>query len=118
MSDVLVSLDADEAITKTSKDYNAAMIRFQRWVSENPGKSDSFDEEFLLLKQEIKLLRVRLNELREMKDNYQNTLLMAPRYNENFIVNNEIIKSRDNVVSTGERGSKLGNRNINKLSVG
>jgi hypothetical protein len=79
-----MSLTADESIKIVQDELNAKLVAFDKWASFNPdklkdcmSKNDPNYEscmEFLQWKQEIKLLRLKLNEYNQIKNNFQNTL--------------------------------------------
>ena len=69
-----VSLSTEEAITKVNAELNLEMVNFGRWVAQNPSQTVSTNMEFRQMKQNIKLLRLRVRELEEMRDSYRNIL--------------------------------------------
>lgn len=71
-----VSLTADDAIQKTQMQLNEAMIAFDRWVSQNPLLTNPSNVVYRTQRQNIKLLRLRLRELEQLKNEYQNRLVL------------------------------------------
>lgn len=114
------SLTADDAIKKTSDELNRAMVALDRWLAQTPGGPTSDFETFRLMKQNIKLLRLKRNELIDMKNDYQNTLTfqsLPPR--ENVSPPEIFSKPRGITTPLDERvGNKLGRRGANKVSYG
>ncbi|RKO94516.1 hypothetical protein BDK51DRAFT_50044 [Blyttiomyces helicus] len=77
MSDqqVSVSLTADEAIVKATAMLNTKMANFDRWASQNPTKMSAGEVELQQKRQEIKLLRLEINDLKKLKMDYQDSFI-------------------------------------------
>ena len=70
------SLTADEALAKTQAELNDANNDFDRWISANPALATPTNVEFRLRQQTIKRLRLKLKEIKDIKQDYQNTLMV------------------------------------------
>jgi hypothetical protein len=115
-----VSLTAQEALQKTQRRLNEAMIDFDRWVSSNPNMAVPTNVEYRIKQQNIKLLRLKMKELEQMKNDYSNTLMVlytSPKQG-NPNVPTRFTKSRTGSVTTGIHCNKLGKLTGNKVSLG
>jgi hypothetical protein len=110
-----VSLTIDDAFQKTTKELNEAMILFDKWLSQTPGGPTSDFVTFRSMKQNIKLLRLKKNELVDMKNNYQNTLMFQSVRPPETLV--KISKPRTGQVADN-RVPRLGQKGGNKISLG
>lgn len=111
-----ISLTVDDAIKKKQAELNTANNAFDRWASQNPLSLDDFNMEFREQKQSIKLLRLEINDLKEMKFNYQNTLLF--KTSRNMVKEPVFSKSRNSNIFSEKTGNKLGKKKTNQISQG
>jgi hypothetical protein len=114
-----VSLTYEEALEKTQQELNFSMIEFDRWVSANPGLALSNNIEYRLKQQNIKLLRLRIRELEEMRDKFVNTQKLTPLMTTNQINSDvplKFTKSRTGRITTDRNVNKLGKRVGNEVS--
>ena len=108
-------LDIDDAISKVQNDLNIALALFDRWLSQNPSLAHPGNADLKAQKQNIKRLRLRLDELRDMKKKYQNTFVykaVAPPQ-----VIEPPVKTRTDVVDR-RVGNRLGTRTRIRVSRG
>ncbi len=117
--DANASLTVDEAIQKATNKLNNAMVKFDRWATQNPQSLIPTNVDFMLQKNEIKMMRLEINELKEMKRTYQNTLLMAARPDEaDYVEDENFTKSRNTEVFEAKPTIKIGTRKGIKVSKG
>ena len=114
-----ISLNSDDAIVKKTAELNLAMVAFDRWVNQNPTKTNMTNDEFRQMKQNIKLIRLRIRELVDMRDEFQNMLHVANYSTDLFSIDKEqFSKPRNTPVLENRQSNKLGTRAANKLSKG
>ena len=61
---------SEDALRECTAALNQAMIDLNAFLSTNPTRSKPTDPEFRALKQRIKVLRLRQNEINEIRSNY------------------------------------------------
>lgn len=118
-----ISLTTDEALQRAQQMLNTEMINFDRWASQNPEKVSTNDIELRLMRQRIKVLRLQINELKQMQEDYQNTLWVAkipktedPLFSQNVGV---LSQSRNNKIGVARENSRVApNKITQKLSMG
>ncbi len=115
-----VSLTTDEALQKAQQILNAEMINFDRWASQNPEKVSSNDIELRLMRQRIKVLRLQINELKQMQQDYQNTLWIAKAEQPLLMPNDPVLaQSRNNKIGVARENSRVApNKITQKMSMG
>ena len=112
-----ISLDIDDAIDKAQKKLNTAMIEYDRWINQNPTLTTPQNVVFRNWKQTIKLLRLQIAELNEMKNESRNVLRSIRDYvNTDDIKESQYTKPRTIAVIENRSANKLGTKGANKLS--
>lgn len=108
-------LDIDDAIVKVQNDLNVALALFDRWLSQNPSLAHPSNPDLKAQKQNVKRLRLRLDELRDMKIKYQNTFVYKAVPTPTVI--EPPVKTR-NEVADRRVGNRLGTRTRIRVSRG
>jgi len=118
--DSTVSLTAEEALQKTQAELNSAMIEFDRWISSSPGEAVASNVEYRVKQQQIKLLRLRMRELEQMRDDFANTLMILSSSGNGYTDPDTpcaFTKKRTGQITYGRNVNKLGARNCNKVAL-
>lgn len=68
--DPYASLDINDLIAKTQYNYNEKMIDYERWLIANPQVIPNQDLTFRVRRHELKMLKLRLDQLRKTKEDY------------------------------------------------
>jgi len=114
-----VSLTADDALEAAQTQLNAAMSEFDRWVSQNPNLATRDNTEFRLKQQNIKLLRLKLNEIRALREDYQNTLMILSANIGDYIDPNiptAFTKQNNSDPKLSQRGLSVVDKRVGKVS--
>src|SRR5947209_4023383 len=105
----------DEAISAISQEYNDVMSKYDRWISANPDKLVETNVDYREMKQMLKILRMRKNELIAKKDEYINTL--------RFTASEQVLtpiqfskKPSDSIVLDDKKVMKIGQKRIIKVA--
>ena len=111
------SLTIEHALEKARSELNVLLVSFDRWATLNPQMLNPENAEFRLYKHQVKVMRLKINELQEMKDAYNNTVVMVskPEFLEDEV---EFSKSRNSDVFTANLTMKVGGKKGNRVSKG
>lgn len=114
------SLTADEALAQTQAELNTALNDFDRWLSANPALANQSQSEYRLRQQEIKRLKLKMNEIKELKNDYQNTLMVLSSTPFSYInpnVPREFTRSKNDTVPLLNETMRVANKRTNRVSV-
>jgi hypothetical protein len=114
-----ISLTADDAIRNTQNQLNIAMSDFDRWVSTNPLLANSNNVEYRIQQQNIKVLKLKMKEIMEMKEEFQNTLMILSSNPEAYVdpnVPNTFTRSKADNVPIGVTTTKVAEKRGNRVS--
>jgi chromosome segregation ATPase len=116
----IVSLTADEALQKVQTELNQAMMEFDRWVSRNSLSTHQSNVEYRTFQQRIKLLKLRIKELQELRDDFQNTLVILrnTQLNVNPNIPSKFTRSKDARVYNQQNGMKIAQKKNGLVSRG
>lgn len=116
-----VSLTADEALVKAQTALNQIMIEFDRWVSANPLLANSNNIEYRGYQQRIKLLRLKIKETQNLRDEYRDTLMVlsaTPTTYRDPNIPQNFTRSKDNHLYTKRETMRVGKRKNGMVSRG
>ena len=68
------ALTAEESVERAEKNLISAMTEFDTWIKMNPNLASQVNPEYKLRYQNIKVLRIKVHEAKDIRDHYQNML--------------------------------------------
>ena len=116
-----VSLTAEEALDKEQNELNEIMVEFDRWVSGNPSLANNANTEYRGYQQKIKMLKLKIKEIRDLRDEYRNTLMVLSATSTIYKdpnIPHRFTKSKDNHLFTARETMKVGTRKNGLVSRG
>lgn len=114
-----IALTADEALYNVQKELNDAMVDFDRWISMNPIMTAKDNVEYRMKQQNIKLLKLKVREIAQLKEEYQNTLMILSATPKMYIDPNaptEFTKSKTDTIPMAPGSMKIANKRNNRVS--
>jgi|SRR6478609_7855434 len=119
MTSNTVALTADQELAKVQNKLNDAMVDFDRWISQNPVSANKDDIEYRLKQQNIKLLKLKIKEISELKEDYQNTLMILSSTPTVYIDPNTptaFTRSKNETIPVAPGSMKIANKRMNRVS--
>lgn len=112
-----ISLTADEALHRTQIQLNSAVSDFDKWISTNPLQANRKNDEYRIRQQHIKVLKLKLREIAEMRDTFRETLtLLSSSIDLNTLNTLSFTKSKSDNVSVKNDTMRIADKRCNRVS--